>query len=189
MQCIRSWWITTKFTEAKVCDRSTCIARKKTVKNWNSTVRKCYTKRGGNDSQNEQCPSVIQHICSVSRVDGLPQSSQKRKYVMVQRVSQERRPQKIGITRSENVTLRNVQMDLWSRSCSKWCLEKLGASVVLMKRFKAWGLEKYEERASWNLENLTDVYNVKKINLRPNFVGNTFAMVAIRSRLDMQGSG
>ena len=127
----------------------------------NSDFRSEDQDKGGNDSQNEHCPSMIQHICSVSGVDGLPQSSQKRKYVMVRRVSQERRPRKIGIARSEKVTLRNVQMDLQSRSCSKRCLEKLEASVVLMKRFKAWGSEKYEERASWILENLTDVYNVK----------------------------
>ena len=43
---------------------------------------------GGNNSQNEQCPSVIQHICSVPGVDGLPQSSQKRKYVKVQCIPQ-----------------------------------------------------------------------------------------------------
>ena len=90
---------------------------------------------------------------------------------MVQHVSQERRPRKIGIARSEKVTLRNVQMDLRSRSCSKRCLEKFEASVVLMKRFKAWGLENYEERASWILENLTDVYNVKNNNFETKLCG------------------
>ena len=31
-----------------------------------------------------------------------------------------------------------------------------------MKRFKAWGSEEYEERASWILENLTEYYNEGK---------------------------
>ena len=62
-------------------------------------------------------------------------------------------------------------MNLRSRSCSKRCLEKLEASVVLMKRFKAWGSNKYKERASWILKNLTDVYNVKKYNFETKFCG------------------
>jgi hypothetical protein len=85
----------------------------------NSEFRNEDQDRGGNDSQNEQCPSVIQHICSVSGVDGLPQSSQKQNYVMVQRVSQKKKSQKIGIAQFKKVTLRNVQMDLRSKNCSK----------------------------------------------------------------------
>ena len=60
----------------------------------NSNFRSEDHDRGGNDSQHEQSLSVIQHICSV---DGLLESSKKRKYVMVQRVPQEKRSRKIGI--------------------------------------------------------------------------------------------
>ena len=62
-------------------------------------------------------------------------------------------------------------MDLRSRSCSKRCLEKLEANIVLMKRFKAWGSENYEERASWILENLTNVQNFKNNNFETKLCG------------------
>ena len=41
------------------------------------------------------------------------------------------------------------------------CLKKLNARAILMKRFKAWGSDEYEERASWILENLMEYYNEK----------------------------
>jgi hypothetical protein len=42
---------------------------------------------------------------------------------------------------------------------------------VLMKRFQTWGSEKYEERASWIFENLTDVYNVKMDDFETKLCG------------------
>ena len=91
--------------------------------------------------------------CSIAGVDGLPSSLQKRNYTMTQRVRKEKEVRRIGSSRAEKVSLANVE------ECLKDCFKKLDAEVVLMKWFRAWGSHKYEERASWILENLTDCYN------------------------------
>ena len=78
---------------------------------------------------------------------------------MAQRVRKEKGACRIGSFRAEKVSLANVEERLQSSICSKGCLKKLDARAVLMKRFRAWSLHEYEERASWILENLTDCYN------------------------------
>ena len=52
-----------------------------------------------------------------------------------------------------------MQLDLQSSICSKGCLKKLDAKVVLMKWFRAWRSHEYEEKVSWILENLIGYYN------------------------------
>ena len=42
-----------------------------------------------------------------------------------------------------------------------------------MKRFKAWGSEEYEERASWILENLTEYYNERKDKFETKLCGQS----------------
>ena len=97
--------------------------------------------------------------CPLSRVDGLPSTLKKRKYRMALRVRKEKGARRSGSLRVEKIILVNVKEHLQSSICSKGCLKKLDAGVILMKRFRAWGLHEYEERASWILENLTDYYN------------------------------
>ena len=97
--------------------------------------------------------------CRISGVDGLALPLKKRKYRMAQCVTKEKGARRIGSSRAEKVSLANVEEQLQSSICSKGCLTKLDAGVVLMKRFRAWGSFEYEKRASWILENLTDYYN------------------------------
>ena len=97
--------------------------------------------------------------CSISGVDGLPSSLQKRKYRMSQRVRKQKGARRIGFSRAGKVSLANVETQLQLSICSKGCLKKLDARAVLMKRFRAWGSHVYEKRASWILETLTDCYN------------------------------
>ena len=52
-----------------------------------------------------------------------------------------------------------MQNDMQSSVCSKGYLKKLNARVILIKRYKAWGSNKYEERTSWILENLMEYYS------------------------------
>ena len=112
-----------------------------------------------------------QTSCSISGVDGLPSNLPKRKYTMTEPVRKEKRPRRIGSSRAEKVSLANVQHDLLSSACSKGCLKKLGARAVLINWFRAWGSHKYEERASWILENLTDCYNVDGDNFETRLCG------------------
>ena len=67
---------------------------------------------------------------------------------MVQRVTKEKGAWRIRSSREEKVSLANLEEQLQSSICSKGCLKKLDAGAVLMKRFRAWGLHEYEERAS-----------------------------------------
>ena len=97
--------------------------------------------------------------CSIAGVDGLPSTLQKRKYTMSQHVRKEKGARRIGSSIAEKVSLANVENQLQSSICSKDCLKKLDAGVVLMKRFKAWRSHEYEERAFWILENLIECYN------------------------------
>ena len=97
--------------------------------------------------------------CSISGVDGLPSTLQKKKYKMCQRVWKQKGARRVGSSRAEKVSLAQVETQLQSSICSKGCLKKLDAGAVLMKRFRAWGSHDYEERASWILETLTDCYN------------------------------
>ena len=99
------------------------------------------------------------HACdtfSVSRVDGLAPNVQKRKYSKTKRVTKEKGERKIGSSRAQKVSLVSVELDLKSNLCSRGCLQKLNARAILMKRFKAWRSDEYEERALWILENLTE---------------------------------
>ena len=96
---------------------------------------------------------------SVFGVDGLAPNVPKRKYCSTKRVAKEKGERQIGSSRAQKVSLANVERDLKSSLCSRRCLKKLNAGAILMKRFKAWGSEEYEERATWILENLTEYYN------------------------------
>ena len=96
---------------------------------------------------------------SVFGVDGLAPNVPKRKYSSTKRVAKEKGERRIGSSRAQKVSLANVERDLKSSLCSRGCLKKLNARAILMKRFKAWGSNEYEERASWILENLTEYYN------------------------------
>ena len=99
---------------------------------------------------------------SVFGVDGLAPNVPKRKYSSTKRVAKEKGERRIGSSRAQKVSLANVEWDLKSSFCSRGCLKKLNAGAILMKRFKAWGSEEYEERASWILENLMEYYNEGK---------------------------
>ena len=121
--------------------------------------------------------------CSISGVDELPSSLQKRKYTMSQHVRKEKGAQRIGSSKVEKVSLANVEKQLQSSICSKDCLKKLDAGAVLMKRFRAWRSHEYEERASWILENLTDCYNKFETRLYGVSICNgCYAMVAMQWR-------
>ena len=96
---------------------------------------------------------------SVFGVDGLARNVPKRKYSSTKRVGKEKEERRIGSPRAQKVSLANVERDLKSSLCSRGCLKKLNAGAILMKRFKAWGSDEYEERATWILENLTEYYN------------------------------
>ena len=116
---------------------------------------------GGEDSSVESSAKRL-HACakfSVSGVDGLAPNAQKRKYSMTKRVAKDKGERRIGSSRAQKVSLVGVERDLKSNSCSRECLKKLNAGAILVKRFKAWGSNEYEERASWILENLTENYN------------------------------
>ena len=97
---------------------------------------------------NEEIMTNAQTTYSVSGVDGLPSTIPKRKYTMTKRVRKDKRPRRIGSSRVEKVSLANVQQDSQSSICSKGCLKKLDAGAVLIKQFRAWGSNAYEERAS-----------------------------------------
>ena len=97
--------------------------------------------------------------CSISGVDGLPFTLQKRKYKMSQLVQKQKGARRVGSSQAEKVSLAQVETQLQSSICSKGCLKKLDVGAVLMKRFRVWGSPDYEERASWILETLTDCYN------------------------------
>ena len=97
--------------------------------------------------------------CTVFGVDGLAPKVSKRKYCKTKRGAQHRGDRKIGTSRAQKVSLARVQNDMQSSLCSKGCLKKLSAGAVLMKRYKAWGSNTYEERASWILENLMEYYS------------------------------
>ena len=96
---------------------------------------------------------------TVFGVDGLAPRVSKRKYCKTKRGGQPRGDCKIGTSRAQKVSLARVQNDMESSLCSKGCLKKLSAGAVLMKRYRAWGSNKYEERASWILENLMEYYS------------------------------
>ena len=116
---------------------------------------------GGEESSLEISAEGL-HACatfSVSGVDGLAPNVQKRKYSKTKRVTKEKGERKIGSPRAQKVSLASVERDLKCNLCSRGCLKKLNAGAILMKRFKAWGSDEYEERASWILENLTENYN------------------------------
>ena len=102
-------------------------------------------------------------VCAVTYtvfgVDGLAPKVSKRKYCKTKRGAQHRGDCKIGTSRAQKVSLARVQNDMESSLCSKGCLKKLSAGAVLMKRYRAWGSNKYEERASWILENLMEYYS------------------------------
>ena len=110
-------------------------------------------------SRSEGNMGIERTSCRISGVDGLALPLKKRKYRMAQCVTKEKGARRIGSSRAEKVSLANVEEQLQSSICSKGCLTKLDAGVVLMKRFRAWGSSEYEKRASWILENLTDYYN------------------------------
>ena len=77
----------------------------------------------------------------------------------MKQISKENGERKIGSSRAQKVSLASVERDLKSNLCSRGCLKKLNAGAILMKRFKAWRSDEYEEKASWILENLTENYN------------------------------
>ena len=96
---------------------------------------------------------------SVFGIDGLARSVPKRKYSSTKRVAKEKGERRIGSSRAHKVSLANVERDLKSSLYSRRCLKKLNAGAILTKRFKAWGSDEYEERATWILENLIEYYN------------------------------
>ena len=116
------------------------------------------------------------HACAklgVSGVDGLAPSVSKRKYFTTKRVAKEKGEQRIGISRAQKVSLASVERDLKSSLCSRGCLKKLNARAILMKQFKAWGLDEYEERASWILENLTKYYSEENDKFETELCGQS----------------
>ena len=116
---------------------------------------------GGEESSVQSNGEEIS-VCAkfnVCGVDGLAPSVPKRKYSTTKRIGNNRGERKIGSSRAQKVSLASVEQDLKSSLCSRECLKKLNAGAILMKRFKAWGSNQYEERASWILENLTEYYN------------------------------
>ena len=83
----------------------------------------------------------------------------KRKYSTMKQIGKNRGERKIGSSKAQKVSLVSVEHDLKFSLYSRECLKKSNAGAILMKRFKAWGSNQYEERASWILENLTEYYN------------------------------
>ena len=120
---------------------------------------------------------------SISGVDGLAPNVQKRKYSRTKQVAEDKGEWRIGSSRAQKVSLASMERDLKSSLCSRGCLNKLNARAILMKRFKAWGSDEYEERASWILENLTENYNEEndkfKTKLCGQFVCNGCYVVAL----------
>ena len=110
---------------------------------------------------------------SVSGVDGLTSGIPKRKYCTTKRVAKGKGERRIGLARAQKVALANVERDLKCSLCSRRCLKKLNVRVILMKRLKAWGSEKYEERASWILENLTEYYNEENDKFETKLCGQS----------------
>ena len=110
---------------------------------------------------------------SVSGVDGLAPNVQKRKYSKTKWVTKEKGERKIGSSRAQKVSLASVERDLKSNLCSRGCLKKLNAGAILMKRFKAWGSDEYEERASWILKNLTENYNEENDKFETKLYGQS----------------
>ena len=119
-------------------------------------------EHGGGEESFVEISAKGLHACakfSVSGVDSLAPNVQKRKYSMTIRVVEDKGERRIGSSRAQKVSLARVEQDLKSNLCSRGCLKKLNASAILMKQFKAWGSNEYEERASWILKNLTENYN------------------------------
>ena len=108
---------------------------------------------------NRERADVSAATCTIFGVDGLAPKVSKRKYCKTKRGAQHRGDCKIGTSRAQKVSLARVQNDMQSSLCSKGCLKKLSAGVVLMKRYKAWRSNKYEERAFWILDNLMEYYS------------------------------
>ena len=115
--------------------------------------------------------------CSVSGVDGLSPNVLRRKYSITKRIAKENREQRIGFSRAQKVSLTSVEQDLKSSLCSRGCLKKLNAGAILMKRFKAWRSDEYEERASWILENLMEYYNEEKDKFETKLCGQSVCNV------------
>ena len=109
--------------------------------------------------RNEEIMENAQTTCSISRMDGLKSTHQKREYRRTKRVRKEKQPRRIGSSREKKVLMANMEHAMQSSICSKGCMKKLDARAVLMKRFRVWGSHDYEVRASWILDNLTDCYN------------------------------
>ena len=110
---------------------------------------------------------------NVFGVDGLAPNVLKRKYSTTKRVAKEKGERRIGSSRAQKVSLANVEQDLKSSFYSRGCSKKLNAGAILMKRFKAWGSDEYEERASWILENLIEYYNEENDNFETKLCGQS----------------
>ena len=119
-------------------------------------------EHGGGEESSVEISAKGLHACAkfnVFGVDGLAPNVQKRKYSMRKQAAEDKGERRIGSSRAQKVSLARVERDLKSNSCSRGCLKKLNEGAILVKRFKAWGSNEYEERASWILENLRENYN------------------------------
>ena len=134
-----------------------CMNRNK----FDKRIQSLYEHVGGEESSVEISGEGVRACAkfNVFRVDGLAPSVPKRKYSSTKRIAKEKGERRIGSSRAQKILLANVERDLKSSLCSRGCLKKLNAGAILMKRFKAWRSNEYEERASWVLENLTEYYN------------------------------
>ena len=122
----------------------------------------CLDEHVGGEESSPTISAKRVHACikfSISGVDGLEKDVPKRKYSTTKRVAKDKGKRRIGSSRVEKISLASVERDLKLSRCSKGCLQKLNVEAILMKRFKTWGSDEYEEKASWILENLTEYYN------------------------------
>ena len=139
----------------------------------------------------ERRTCVTPGTCSVGGVDGLLAGPPRREYKKTKRVTKDKGPRKIGYSRSEKVSLQNVQDALQSHKCSRGCMGKLKADEVLIKRYRAWGSDIYEERGTWILEQLSDSYNERTDKFETKLCGHSIcngcygvALGYCKSRID-----
>ena len=136
-----------------------CYPNKNNVEKRNQSMDLHLGQEERPKEMNKEGSDVTATTCTVFGVDGLAPKVPKRKCYKTKRVGQHRKDCWIGSSRTQKVSLARVQNDIQSSICSKGCLKKLNVGAILMKRYKAWGSNKYEERASWILENLMEYYS------------------------------
>ena len=125
-----------------------CYPNKNNAERRNQSMHKHLCQEQRPEEMNKEGSHVSSATCTMFGVDGLAPKVPKRKYCKIKRVAQHRGDCRIGSSRAQKVSLARVQNDMQSSVCSKGCLKKLNARAILMKRYKAWRSNKYEERTS-----------------------------------------